>query len=91
MLHSVSGALPTGPANPLGLVDFEELGDLLRVSRPTLERLIRKDHTFPRLFRIGGKRYARASTTCASGLSNWRARRDARSLQGDGFGRADMP
>jgi predicted DNA-binding transcriptional regulator AlpA len=60
MLHSaISGALPTGPASPLGLVDFEELGDLLRVSRPTLERLIRKDHTFPRLFRIGGKRYAR--------------------------------
>ena len=54
-----SGALPSGPMNPLGLVGFEELGELLRVSRPTLERLIRKDPTFPRLFRIGGKRYAR--------------------------------
>ena len=59
MLHAaISGAVPSGPASPLGLVDFEELGELLRVSRPTLERLIRKDLTFPRLFKIGGRRYA---------------------------------
>lgn len=62
MLHrsAVGGnAQPSGPTNPLGLVDIEELGELLRVSRPTLERMIRKDLSFPRLFKIGGKRYAR--------------------------------
>ena len=35
MLHSATNhVLPSGPASPSGLVDFEELGELLRVSRP---------------------------------------------------------
>jgi excisionase family DNA binding protein len=47
-----------GPAS-LGVVSFDGACELLEVSRPTLERLIRSDEEFPRPFKIGGRRYVR--------------------------------
>ncbi len=52
-----SMAMP--PASPLGIIDFNGIASLLGMSIATLERLVRKDETFPRLFKIGARRYAR--------------------------------
>ena len=65
---------PPAPT-PLGLLDFSEIARALGVSTPTLERLSRRDATFPRLFKIGGKRFARLTD-----LQTWvdgKARGDA--------------
>ena len=43
----------------LGVVDIGSVASLLRISPPTLERLLRKDPTFPRPFKIGNRRHVR--------------------------------
>ena len=58
--HTVSSrAHSNGPATPLGLVDADGVAELLRVSRRTLDRIIRKDKKFPKMFRIGAHQYMR--------------------------------
>ena len=47
------------PSSPLGIIDFNGIAQSLGMSIATLERLVRKDATFPRLFKIGARRYAR--------------------------------
>lgn len=47
---------PTSPT--LGIVVFPDIARALHISPPTLERIIRKDPTFPKLFRIANKRHA---------------------------------
>lgn len=51
----------SGPASPLELVDADGIAELLRVSRRTLDRIIRKEKHFPKLFRIGARNYVRLS------------------------------
>ncbi len=46
--------------SPLGLVGVEEMCGLLRVSQPTLDKLIR-EAGFPVVFKIGKRKYARFS------------------------------
>ena len=46
-------------ASPLGVVDFNGIAQMLRVSGPTLERIIRREREFPRFFKIGARRYVR--------------------------------
>ena len=46
-------------ASPLGVIDFNGAALLLRVSSPTLERIIRREREFPRFFKIGARRYVR--------------------------------
>lgn len=63
-MHQVSATQMTAspiPSSPrdLGLVRFDEICELLDMSRPTLERLVRKDASFPRLRKIGRQRYGR--------------------------------
>lgn len=64
MLEQLAVSAPTAPigfppASPLGVIDFNGIAQLLRVSTATLERIVRRDHSFPRLFKIGARRYAR--------------------------------
>jgi predicted DNA-binding transcriptional regulator AlpA len=60
MLHSTSAATSAAtPATPLGVVDADGIAELLRVSRRTLDRIVRKDKHFPKLFRIGARQYVR--------------------------------
>jgi predicted DNA-binding transcriptional regulator AlpA len=63
MLHSQTApaVLPMPPrtTSPLGILDFGDIARALGISSPTLERLIRSDQTFPKLFRIGNKRHCR--------------------------------
>jgi predicted DNA-binding transcriptional regulator AlpA len=47
------------PSHPLGLVDLAGICELLRVSRSSAERLIKNDPSFPRPFKIAGRRYVR--------------------------------
>jgi len=57
LLHDAA-AIPcaTPPSTDLGIVVFPEIARALHVSVPTLERIIRNDPTFPRLFKIGALR-----------------------------------
>jgi predicted DNA-binding transcriptional regulator AlpA len=48
-----------GPATPLGVVDADGAAELLRISRRTLDRIVRKDKHFPKLFKIGARQYVR--------------------------------
>ena len=60
MLHSSSAApAAASPATPLGVVDADGAAELLRISRRTLDRLLRTDRSFPKMFKIGAHRYVR--------------------------------
>ncbi len=50
-------AAPAAPAvSPLGVVDMPSICEWLGASRSWLEQTIRTDETFPRPFKIAGKR-----------------------------------
>lgn len=59
--QNAASGLPVAPLarTPLGLLDFADIAHALGVSAPTLERLVRTDKSFPRLFKIANKRHAR--------------------------------
>lgn len=60
MLHSQSAAsAAASPATALGVVDADGAAELLRVSRRTLDRIVRSDRSFPKLFKIGARMYVR--------------------------------
>jgi len=60
MLHSSSAATAAAsPATALGVVDADGAAELLRVSRRTLDRIVRSDRSFPKLFKIGARMYVR--------------------------------
>ena len=61
MLH-----INTPQATQLGIVSFDDVCVLLNVTRPTLERMIRREPNFPRMFKIAAKRYARLAA-----LQSW--------------------
>ena len=60
MLHSSSAATAAAsPGTALGVVDADGAAELLRVSRRTLDRIVRSDRSFPKLFKIGARMYVR--------------------------------
>jgi excisionase family DNA binding protein len=52
---AVAQSAPT--VSPLGVVDIEQVCELLNVSRSWIEQQIRRDKTFPKLFRLGARRH----------------------------------
>ena len=73
--HAAAVPCSTSPSTDLGIVVFPEIARALHVSIPTLERIIRNDPTFPRLFKIGNRRHVLRSE-----LQGWvdrKARGDA--------------
>ena len=66
--HLAHGAVAqSAPAvSPLNIVDIEQVCELLNVSRSWIEQQIRRDKTFPKLFRLGARRHMKFDD-----LRNW--------------------
>ncbi len=47
--------------SPLGVVDIDQVSELLGVSRTWVEKTLRSDPTFPRPFRLGARRHIKLS------------------------------
>jgi predicted DNA-binding transcriptional regulator AlpA len=62
--HPLGGGLvatSASPPAPLGVVDIEQICELLHVSRSWIYKMIKADKTFPRLFKIGARQHAKLS------------------------------
>jgi excisionase family DNA binding protein len=56
----------TTSLSPLGVVDIEQVCDLLGVSRTWIYKMIRSDKTFPKLFKLGARQHMKLDD-----LRNW--------------------
>ena len=63
--------------SPIGLLDLTEVAAILCVSMPTLRKLRRQSHRFPRPFKVGKRRCIRLQD-----LEAWAAR-EAQAANGD--------
>ena len=63
MLQTLSAPVVQAAASvsPLGVIDMDQVCELLGVSRTWIEKVVRSDATFPRPFRIGARRHIKVS------------------------------
>jgi predicted DNA-binding transcriptional regulator AlpA len=59
--HPLMGGGAVAARAPLGVVDIETICELLHVSRSWIYQMIKRDPTFPRLFKIGARQYMKLS------------------------------
>ena len=68
--HDLGMASPvaqtTSSLSPLGVVDIEQVCDLLGVSRTWIYKMIHNDKTFPKLFKLGARQHMKLDD-----LRNW--------------------